>query len=68
MAKGEPPYADSHPMRVLFLIPKNAAPSLDGNFSKSFREFVSLCLNKNPAEVSAILIFTLLSSVPQPKI
>ncbi len=52
-AKGEPPNSDLHPMRVLFLIPKNNAPQLTGNYSKSFKEFVELCLNKEPENVSA---------------
>ncbi|CAF0800356.1 unnamed protein product [Adineta steineri] len=48
LVKGEPPYADLHPMRVLFQIPKTPPPQLTENHSKSFREFVEACLQKNP--------------------
>jgi serine/threonine-protein kinase 24/25/MST4 len=50
LAQGEPPYADIHPMKVLFLIPKNPPPQLHGNFSPAFKEFIELCLRKDPRD------------------
>jgi len=65
LAKGEPPNSDLHPMRALFLIPKNTPPQLTGHFSKHFVEFVELCLNKDPDNVSYCKHLDLMSPVPE---
>lgn len=49
LAKGEPPHSELHPMKVLFLIPKNNPPTLEGTYSKPLKEFVEACLNKEPS-------------------
>jgi len=50
LAKGVPPYYNIHPMKVLFIIPEKDPPVLEGNYSKSFKDFVSLCLQKDTSK------------------
>ncbi|XP_013130876.1 TRAF2 and NCK-interacting protein kinase isoform X5 [Oreochromis niloticus] len=48
MAEGAPPLCDMHPMRALFLIPRNPPPKLKSKkWSKRFLTFVDSCLIKN---------------------
>uniref|UniRef100_A0A3P9I3N4 non-specific serine/threonine protein kinase n=1 Tax=Oryzias latipes TaxID=8090 RepID=A0A3P9I3N4_ORYLA len=48
MAEGAPPLCDMHPMRALFLIPRNPPPKLKSKkWSKRFLSFVDSCLVKN---------------------
>lgn len=48
MAEGSPPLCDMHPMRALFLIPRNAAPRLrEKRWSARFHSFVEQSLVKN---------------------
>ena len=49
MINGEPPNASIHPMKVLFHIPKAAAPRLEGNdYGRDFKDFIAACLVKDP--------------------
>ncbi|KAM4676991.1 misshapen-like kinase 1 isoform 5-T5 [Discoglossus pictus] len=48
MAEGAPPLCDMHPMRALFLIPRNPPPKLKSKkWSKKFIDFIDTCLIKN---------------------
>ncbi|KAK2748569.1 hypothetical protein FQN57_000704 [Myotisia sp. PD_48] len=48
MINGEPPNSSTHPMKVLFLIPKSPAPRLEGNdYSPQFKDFIAQCLVKD---------------------
>ncbi|XP_068107156.1 nik-related protein kinase isoform X2 [Hyperolius riggenbachi] len=48
MAEGSPPLCDMHPMRALFLIPRNPPPKLKSRkWSKKCLNFVDNCLIKN---------------------
>eukprot|EP00026_Physarum_polycephalum_P005841 Phypoly_transcript_05880.p1 GENE.Phypoly_transcript_05880~~Phypoly_transcript_05880.p1 ORF type:complete len:419 (+),score=59.78 Phypoly_transcript_05880:371-1627(+) len=54
LAKGRPPLADCAPSRVFSLVVKNPPPALEDvekrKFSSHFKDFVSLCLQKDPSK------------------
>lgn len=48
LVNGEPPNASTHPMKVLFIIPKAPAPRLEGSqYSRDLRDFIAQCLVKD---------------------
>lgn len=53
LAKGRPPFAEYSPSKVFSMVVQNPPPALDDaskkKFSSSFKEFVSLCLQKDPS-------------------
>lgn len=47
MAESQPPLCDLHPMRALFLIPRNSPPRLKSRkWSKKFQGFIDTVLGK----------------------
>ncbi|XP_031165784.1 TRAF2 and NCK interacting kinase a isoform X9 [Sander lucioperca] len=51
MAEGAPPLCDMHPMRALFLIPRNPPPRLKSKkWSKKFQSFIESCLVKSHSQ------------------
>ncbi len=49
LAEGEPPYANIHPMRAIFMIPSKPPPTLAAkdDFSPTFNDFIAKCLTKD---------------------
>lgn len=52
MAESKPPHYDINPLRVIFVIPNRAPPTLQkpDSWSPHFIDFVAKCLHKNQAE------------------
>lgn len=50
LATGKPPHTNVSPLNVLQLIIREPPPVLAGNFSKELKEFVAMCLTKDPAQ------------------
>jgi serine/threonine-protein kinase 24/25/MST4 len=51
MITGNPPFSDLNPQRAIFLIPKSKAPKISGDFSDDLKEFISMCLKEDGADV-----------------
>jgi len=54
MANGKPPHSHIPPLKVMNLIVRNPPPELDGDYSPVFKNFVKLCLVKEPKQRSAL--------------
>ncbi|KFO22195.1 Serine/threonine-protein kinase 3 [Fukomys damarensis] len=54
MAEGKPPYADTHPMRAIFMMSTNPPPRFRKPelWSYDFTNFVKKCLVKNPEQIA----------------
>jgi serine/threonine protein kinase len=50
LAEGEPPYANIHPMRAIFMIPSRPPATLANKdkFSPELNDFIAKCLVKDP--------------------
>lgn len=55
MAESQPPLCDLHPMRALFLIPRNPPPRLKSKkWSKKFHGFIDTVLGEKKSFISIV--------------
>uniref|UniRef100_A0A914CJG1 non-specific serine/threonine protein kinase n=1 Tax=Acrobeloides nanus TaxID=290746 RepID=A0A914CJG1_9BILA len=50
LANGDPPLRDLPAMQAITVIPRRPAPNLSGEWRKPYKDFVDLCLVKDPNE------------------
>jgi serine/threonine protein kinase len=52
MAEGQPPHANLHPMRAIFVIPTKPAPTLEDldSWSPEMLDFIRCCCKKDPSQ------------------
>eukprot|EP01130_Rhizamoeba_saxonica_P016723 TRINITY_DN7782_c0_g1_i1.p1 TRINITY_DN7782_c0_g1~~TRINITY_DN7782_c0_g1_i1.p1 ORF type:complete len:308 (+),score=74.23 TRINITY_DN7782_c0_g1_i1:529-1452(+) len=50
IAKGRPPNSEISEVKVVLTICQSIPPRLHGSYSRQFKDFVSMCLNKNPGK------------------
>eukprot|EP00475_Leptophrys_vorax_P030398 TRINITY_DN4548_c0_g1_i1.p1 TRINITY_DN4548_c0_g1~~TRINITY_DN4548_c0_g1_i1.p1 ORF type:complete len:327 (+),score=93.84 TRINITY_DN4548_c0_g1_i1:173-1153(+) len=48
LVKGKPPNSHLPALRIVMLVPMSPAPKLEGDYSDTFKDFISQCLQKNP--------------------
>ena len=48
LATGKPPYLDHSPIKIFLKTLQDDPPKLDESFSSNFRQFIALCLCKDP--------------------
>eukprot|EP00291_Cryptomonas_curvata_P004628 CAMPEP_0172190106 /NCGR_PEP_ID=MMETSP1050-20130122/22920_1 /TAXON_ID=233186 /ORGANISM="Cryptomonas curvata, Strain CCAP979/52" /LENGTH=298 /DNA_ID=CAMNT_0012864925 /DNA_START=66 /DNA_END=959 /DNA_ORIENTATION=+ len=70
LAKGRTPFEGQKPLKVLKSILRSDPPELTGEFTQAFKDFVKLCLGRNPAErppAESLLRSDWLAGVQRPK-
>lgn len=63
---GKLPRSDLHPLKVIWMTPREPAPKLEGKFGSATADFVAVCLDKNPQGVGTGCALPLLTVYQRP--